>query len=51
VLGANWVQIREALQPFDLAIAVGVVLAVVLFIWWRIGMPGRPGKRGDDPVA
>ena len=25
VLGANWVQIRHALQPFDLAIAVGVV--------------------------
>jgi membrane protein DedA with SNARE-associated domain len=54
VLGANWVQIRQALQPFDLLIAVGVVLAVVLFIWWRLGMPGRPGrsgKPGDDPVA
>ena len=41
VLGANWVHIREALQPFDLAIAVGVVAFVVLFIWWRLGMPGR----------
>jgi membrane protein DedA with SNARE-associated domain len=46
VLGANWVQIRHALQPFDLAIAIAVVLAVVLFIWWRLGMPGRPGRRG-----
>jgi membrane protein DedA with SNARE-associated domain len=41
VLGANWVQIRHALQPFDLAIAIAVLLAVVLFIWWRLGMPGR----------
>ncbi|MEA2576751.1 MAG: hypothetical protein QOD78_339, partial [Chloroflexota bacterium] len=44
LLGANWVQIREALQPFDLAIAIAVVLAVVLFIWWRLGTPGRPGR-------
>jgi membrane protein DedA with SNARE-associated domain len=46
VLGANWVQIRHALQPFDLAIALAVVLAVMLFIWWRLGMPGRP-RRAD----
>jgi membrane protein DedA with SNARE-associated domain len=46
VLGANWVQIRHALQPFDLAIAFAVLLAVVLFIWWRLGMPGGPGRRG-----
>ena len=40
--GANWVDIRHALQPFDLAIAVGAwSLAVVLFVWWRLGMPGR----------
>ena len=48
VLGANWEQIRHALQPFDLAIAVGVVLAIVLFVWWRLGTPGRPGRRDDD---
>jgi membrane protein DedA with SNARE-associated domain len=40
-LGARWVDIRHALQPFDLAIAVAVVGAVALFIWWRLGMPGR----------
>lgn len=40
-LGANWVDIRHALQPFDLAIALGVVALVVLFVWWRLGMPGR----------
>jgi membrane protein DedA with SNARE-associated domain len=51
VLGENWEQIRTTLQPFDLAIAVGVVLAVVLFVWWRLGMPGRPGRRGDDAPA
>ena len=44
VLGANWEQIRHALQPFDLAIALGVVALVVLFVWWRLGMPGR--RRG-----
>jgi membrane protein DedA with SNARE-associated domain len=40
-LGANWVQIRHALQPFDLAIAIAGVAAIALFIWWRLGMPGR----------
>jgi membrane protein DedA with SNARE-associated domain len=40
-LGANWVDIRHALQPFDLLIAVAVVAAFLLFIWWRLGMPGR----------
>jgi membrane protein DedA with SNARE-associated domain len=44
VLGANWTQIRHALQPFDLAIALGVVALVVLFVWWRLGMPGKPGR-------
>ena len=46
ILGANWVQIRHALQPFDLAIALGVVGLVVLFIWWRLGTPGRRGRTG-----
>jgi len=41
VLGERWEDIRHALQPFDLLIAVGVVALVVLFIWWRLGMPGR----------
>ena len=40
VLGKNWVDIRHALQPFDLLIAVTVVAAVLLFIWWRLGRPG-----------
>ena len=41
VLGARWTDIRHALQPFDLLIAAGVVAAGVLFVWWRLGMPGR----------
>jgi membrane protein DedA with SNARE-associated domain len=50
VLGANWADIRHALQPFDLAIAVGVVLAVIVFVWWRMGMPGRPRRAtGTEP--
>jgi membrane protein DedA with SNARE-associated domain len=40
-LGQRWEEIRHALQPFDLAIALGVVALVVLFVWWRLGMPGR----------
>jgi membrane protein DedA with SNARE-associated domain len=39
-LGEHWVDIRHALQPFDLAIAIAVVGLVVLFVWWRLGMPG-----------
>ncbi len=47
LLGANWVDIRHALQPFDLAIAIAVVAALVLFVWWRLGMPGRPGRERE----
>jgi membrane protein DedA with SNARE-associated domain len=43
-LGANWVEIRHALQPFDLAIAIAGVAAIALFIWWRLGMPGHPRR-------
>ena len=39
-LGANWVEIRHMLQPYDLLIAVLGVLVVVGFIWGRLGMPG-----------
>ncbi len=45
VLGANWVDIRHTLQPFDTLILVVVVVAVVLFVWWRLGTPGRPGRK------
>ncbi len=52
VLGEHWVDIRHALQPFDLLIAVGVIGLVIGFIWWRLGMPGRPGRTGspDQPA-
>jgi membrane protein DedA with SNARE-associated domain len=43
-LGSRWVDIRHALQPFDLAIAVAVIAAILLFVWWRLGMPGRPRR-------
>jgi membrane protein DedA with SNARE-associated domain len=46
MLGENWQDIRHALQPFDLLIAVGVVALVVLFVWWRLGMPGRRRDTG-----
>jgi membrane protein DedA with SNARE-associated domain len=43
-LGANWTAIRHTLQPFDTAILIATVAAIVLFIWWRLGMPGRPNR-------
>ena len=43
-LGANWVDIRHALQPFDTVLALGIVALIALFIWWRLGMPGRPKR-------
>ncbi|MEA2608438.1 MAG: hypothetical protein QOJ75_681 [Chloroflexota bacterium] len=49
VLGARWVEIRQALQPFDLLIAVVVVALVALFVWWRLGTPGRP--RRSNPAG
>lgn len=49
VLGANWTQIRQALQPFDLLIAVAIVAGVVLFVWFHLGRPGW--RRGDRPPA
>ena len=42
-LGERWEDIRHALQPFDLFIAVAVVALVAIFVWWRLGMPG--GRR------
>jgi membrane protein DedA with SNARE-associated domain len=49
-LGVNWVTIRDMLKPFDLAIAIAVVVAFVLLLWWRLGMPGKP-KRAPEPGA
>ena len=43
-LGSRWVDIRHALGPFDLAIAIGALVLVGLFVWWRLGMPGRPRR-------
>ncbi len=51
VFGARWQDIRHALAPFDLLIAVLVVLAIAAFIWWRLGMPGRPGRRRRETDA
>jgi membrane protein DedA with SNARE-associated domain len=49
-LGANWVEIRHMLQPYDLLIAAVVVLLAALFVWWRLGMPGwRRGPGATTP--
>lgn len=41
LLGERWQDIRHTLAPFDTIIAIGVVALVVVFVWWRLGMPGR----------
>jgi membrane protein DedA with SNARE-associated domain len=46
--GQRWTEIRHLLQPFDLLIAALVIGAVVLFIWWRLGMPGRRRKNAES---
>ncbi len=43
-LGANWEEIRKALQPFDLLIAVAVVVGAAVLLWLRLGRP-VPGRR------
>ena len=54
-LGANWKDIRHALQPLDTLMIVAVVAGVGLFLWWRLGMPGRRRKStsaaDDQPEA
>ena len=42
---------REMLQPFDTLMIVLVILAGVLFLWWRIGTPGLPRRRQADDDA
>jgi membrane protein DedA with SNARE-associated domain len=52
LLGENWEDIRAILQPFDLAIAVGVVVLLGLGLWWRLGFPGLrrgSGTAGSEP--
>ncbi len=44
-LGTKWNDIRHALQPFDMLIAVLVVAGFALLLWWRLGKPGRPKKQ------
>jgi membrane protein DedA with SNARE-associated domain len=43
-LGANWEEIRQMLQPFDLAIAIAVVVLAAALLWLRLGRP-LPGRR------
>jgi membrane protein DedA with SNARE-associated domain len=43
-LGESWKDIRKALQPFDMLIAVLVVALFVLLLWMRLGRPGWPKK-------
>lgn len=46
-LGSNWRQLREALAPFDLAIAIAAVIFVVILVWLRLGRPLPGTRRGS----
>lgn len=50
-LGVNWEQIRHALGPFDIVIAVGVIGMAAVLLMWRLGWPGmgRLRRGGDTP--
>jgi len=45
-LGARWTEIRRALQPFDLVIAVVAVVGLAALLWLRLGRP-LPGRRRE----
>jgi membrane protein DedA with SNARE-associated domain len=48
-LGENWPAIRDLLAPFDLLIAALIVVAVLIYVWWRLGRPGRrPATAAPD---
>ncbi len=46
-LGTNWQRLREALAPFDLVIAIAVVVLVVVLVWLRLGRPLPGARRGS----
>jgi membrane protein DedA with SNARE-associated domain len=40
VLGEHWIDIRDAMRPFDTAILVACVAAVAVFVIWQLRHPG-----------
>ncbi len=48
-LGANWVDIRHKLQPFDTLMLVICIAAAVGLLWWRLGTPGL--RRHTEPAS
>jgi membrane protein DedA with SNARE-associated domain len=40
VLGAHWIQIRDAMRPFDTLILVACAAAVLVFVVWQLRHPG-----------
>jgi len=47
-LGDSWKDIRDMLKPFDMLIAVAVVILFLALLWWRLGMPGMPKKKAAE---
>jgi membrane protein DedA with SNARE-associated domain len=54
ILGDHWIDIREAMRPFDTAILAVCVAAVLVFVIWQIRHPGpsaRPALEADVPPS
>jgi len=47
-LGQNWGAVRTALQPFDLVIAILVVIGLAVILWIRLGRPFSGRARRPD---
>jgi membrane protein DedA with SNARE-associated domain len=47
VLGDNWTRIRDELKPFDTAIVLACVAAVVLFVVWRVVRSNSNGGEAE----
>ena len=43
VLGSNWTRIRDDLKPFDTVIILACVVAVVVFVVWRLRSGSETG--------
>lgn len=48
-LGANWEAVGAVLKQFEYLVLAVLILAVLLFLWWRFGKPGW--RRGANPAA
>lgn len=44
VLGQNWDEIRAVMRPFDYPILGACILAVIVFVWWKLRKEKRQAQ-------